>query len=114
VSDRPSRGEIWFVDFAPVRGHEQSGLRPGLVLSVDEFNRSTRELVMAIPGTTVFRPIPGRTEVRAPAGGLPKDTYFLCDQLRTLSIDRFHRRVGSIPERYVLESLEHIRLYLGL
>ena len=33
------RGEIYFVDLNPVRGREQAGQRPVLVLSVDEINR---------------------------------------------------------------------------
>ena len=33
------RGEIYFVDLNPVKGREQAGQRPVLVLSVDEINR---------------------------------------------------------------------------
>ncbi|WP_198471546.1 type II toxin-antitoxin system PemK/MazF family toxin [Acetomicrobium sp. S15 = DSM 107314] len=34
----PSRGEIWLVDLNPLRGHEQAGRRPSLVISVNGFN----------------------------------------------------------------------------
>ncbi len=34
----PSRGDIWIADLDPVRGHEQAGKRPVVVLSVDRFN----------------------------------------------------------------------------
>lgn len=33
------RGEIYFVDLNPVKGREQSGRRPVLVLSVDAINK---------------------------------------------------------------------------
>nr|WP_084062346.1 type II toxin-antitoxin system PemK/MazF family toxin [Desulfofundulus thermosubterraneus] len=34
---KPKRGEIWLVDLNPVRGHEQAGKRPALVISIDLF-----------------------------------------------------------------------------
>ncbi|HOI58127.1 MULTISPECIES: type II toxin-antitoxin system PemK/MazF family toxin [unclassified Methanoculleus] len=30
---RRSRGDIWFVDLTDARGHEQSGLRPAVILA---------------------------------------------------------------------------------
>ena len=33
------RGDIYFVDLNPVRGREQAGERPILVLSIDAINR---------------------------------------------------------------------------
>jgi len=35
----PSRGDIWLADFNPIRGHEQAGQRPVLVISEDLFNK---------------------------------------------------------------------------
>jgi mRNA-degrading endonuclease toxin of MazEF toxin-antitoxin module len=36
----PKRGEIWMADLNPTAGREQQGLRPTLVVSQEEFNRS--------------------------------------------------------------------------
>lgn len=33
------RGDIYFVDLNPVRGREQAGSRPVLVLSIDPINK---------------------------------------------------------------------------
>ncbi len=38
----PRRSEIWWVDLNPTRGHEQSGRRPGLVISVSKKRLSVR------------------------------------------------------------------------
>lgn len=35
---KPLRGDIWSLDLNPTRGNEQSGQRPGLVLSENTFN----------------------------------------------------------------------------
>lgn len=45
----PERGEIWHIDLEPVRGSEQRGARPVLVLTRELFNR--RGLMMACPVT---------------------------------------------------------------
>ena len=34
-----TRGEIWTVDLNPVRGHEQAGKRPCLVISVERLEK---------------------------------------------------------------------------
>ena len=45
------RGEIRWAELSPVRGHEQAGLRPVLILSQDVFNeRSGTVLVLARSG----------------------------------------------------------------
>ena len=35
----PKRGDVIKLNFDPVKGHEQGGYRPALVLSADEYNR---------------------------------------------------------------------------
>lgn len=44
----PERGDIVWVSFSPTKGHEQSGRRPGLVLSKREFNEKT-DLAIIVP-----------------------------------------------------------------
>lgn len=40
----PRQGEIWEIDFDPVLGREQDGLRPALIISKDGFNSSPSKL----------------------------------------------------------------------
>ena len=51
----PARGEVWNVDLDPVRGREQAGRRPALVISVDLFNRGPSGLVVLLPITSRYR-----------------------------------------------------------
>jgi mRNA interferase MazF len=46
----PNRGDLIFLDFDPQKGHEESGRRPALVLSPEEYNAKTR-LVIVCPIT---------------------------------------------------------------
>jgi mRNA interferase MazF len=48
----PRRGEVWRVDFEPVRGHEQGRSRPALIISNDLLNQSAAAMVTVVPITT--------------------------------------------------------------
>ena len=44
----PDRGELWSVNLDPTSGHEQRGMRPVLVLSPKDFNRTGLTFVAPI------------------------------------------------------------------
>ena len=53
----PKRGDIVYSDFNPIKGHEQSGFRPVLVLSSDMFNNFTK-IVIVCPISTNTKEFP--------------------------------------------------------
>jgi mRNA interferase MazF len=108
------RGEIWLADFAPVRGHEQGGKRPALIVSADPFNRGRSGLVIVLPVTGTDRGIPSHARIDPPEGGLTKVSYILCDQIRTLSRDRLERRTGAATATTMKEVEDRLRLLLEL
>ena len=59
------RGEIWWVDLDPTRGHEQAGRRPALVLSVDAFNHGPAGLVVVVPVSSKATATPASPVVSA-------------------------------------------------
>jgi mRNA interferase MazF len=110
----PSRGEIWLVDLSPVIGHEQGEKRPALVISVDEINHGASELVTIVPITKTKRNIPLHIHIKRGQGGLTMDSYILCDQIRTISRDRFIKQYEAV-EPAVMEAVEdRIKIVLGL
>ena len=48
---KPQRGEIWLVDLNPTKGREQSGVRPVLIISDNNFNSGSSELTIVLPIT---------------------------------------------------------------
>jgi mRNA interferase MazF len=85
------RGDIYWVTFDPIRGREQAGRRPALVISRDSVNAAPL-VVTIVPGTDAANaPRDFPTNVRIPAreSGLPMDTVFLGFQLRALDHGRF-------------------------
>jgi len=53
----PDKGNMIWMDFGPTQGHEQSGFRPGLVVSLQKFNEATGFL-MVCPITSKRRNFP--------------------------------------------------------
>jgi mRNA interferase MazF len=117
VSDR-LRWAIVIVDFDPIVGHEQAGLRRALVVSNEPFHRSDLATVCPISARAPRYP----AEVAIPAGeaGQTKDAVVLCHQLRTIDRRRITAfEIGGQPQvisdpvirRYVRAALAR---HLGL
>jgi mRNA interferase MazF len=79
------RGEIYWVAFDPVKGSEQGGLRPALVVQNDVGNRfSPTTVVAAITRTIPPRPYPFVVIVEPDESGLPERSVVNCSQLATI------------------------------
>jgi mRNA interferase MazF len=94
---RVLRGEIYWADLQPVRGHEQGGVRPVLILSHDLFNeRSGTVIAMAITSQPQRAGYP--LTWRIPSGTLPKESWVKTTQIRTLSTERLRARLGRLED----------------
>jgi mRNA interferase MazF len=92
------RGEIRWADLNPVRGREQAGLRPVLILSHDVFNeRSGTVIAMALTSQPQRAGFPLTLELAQV--GLPKRSWVKISQIRTLAVERIGKRLGrGAPE----------------
>jgi mRNA interferase MazF len=108
------RGEVWLADLEPTRGNEQTGQRPVLIVSTDRFNQGRSRLVVAVPFTAQRRDLPIHVEVRPPDGGLREVSFAMCEQIRSLAVDRLGPQpFGSVPAT-VLSAVEaRLRLLLA-
>jgi len=101
AGELPDAGDIVWVDLDPVRGTEQAGKRPALVLTSRPFHENSRRAIIC-PITSNRAPWP--TKVLLP-DGLQIKGAILVDQIR--SLDRRtqgFRPAGRVPE-YVLEEV---------
>lgn len=108
------RGEVWLVDFNPTVGREQAGVRPALIISVNEFNNSMASKVVAIPLTSKFKGIPLDVHLKPPDGRVVKDSYIKCEDIRSLSKDRLIEKWGSISHKKMKDVEEKVKLLLGV
>ncbi len=111
---RPSRGEIWLVDLSPIRGHEAAGRRPGLVISVDEFNHGPADLVLIIPLTSKEKGIPFHVEVRPPEGGLKRRSFIKCEDVRSVAKERLVELRGRVTQATLADVEDRLRILVGL
>lgn len=110
----PARGEVWMVDLDPTRGHERSGRRPALVVSVDPFNQGPAGLVIVLPITSKAKGIPLHVPVKPPEGGVRSTSYIKCEDVRSVAKERLTRRMGVISPTTQAEVDDRLRILLGL
>jgi mRNA interferase MazF len=80
-----ARGEIYWVEFDPVKGSEQSGLRPALIVQNDVGNRfSPTTVVAAITRTIPPKSYPFVVTIEPSESGLPERSVVNCAQVATI------------------------------
>ena len=110
----PSRGELWTVNLNPVRGHEQAGYRPGLVISVDAFNHGPAGLVVIIPITAKEKGIPFHVTISPPEGGISKRSFIKCEDIRSVSTERLSKCLGAVSPGTLKAVEERLKILLDL
>jgi mRNA interferase MazF len=110
----PSRGEIWLVDLNPTRGHEQSGVRPALVVSVDTFNHGPAGLAVVLPVTSRGKGIALHVSVDPPEAGLTMRSFIKAEDVRSVAVERLTRRLGQVSRATLDQVEDRLRILLDL
>ncbi len=106
------RGDIRWADLNPVRGHEQAGLRPVLILSHDVFNqRSGTVIAMALTSQSQRAGFPLTLELKK--SKLPKRSWVKISQIRTLSVERIGKKMGSVTPEEIDIAVEGLNEIIG-
>lgn len=95
------RGDLYWVDFDPGRGSEATKTRPAVIVSNDAANRSVERLgkglVTVVPVTSnIARIRPFQTLLPAAECGLAVDSKAQAEQVRAVTQDRVHTRIGAV------------------
>ena len=107
------RGEIRWADLNPVRGREQAGLRPVLILSHDVFNeRSGTVIAVALTSRPQRAGFPLTLELRA--AKLPKRSWVKISQIRTLAAERIGTRLGRASPEEIAQVVEGLNEIIGI
>lgn len=108
------RGDIWLVDFGDPIGHEQAGLRPAVVVSDDPMNEGPSGLVIVVPVTTAQRGLPSHIEIDDADSGLAEVSYAKVEDVKSISVERLVRRIGSTPFNALFDIERVLRLLMRL
>ncbi len=106
------RGDIRWADLEPVRGREQAGQRPVLILSHDVFNeRSGTVIEVELTSQPQRAGFPLTLEIES--RNLPKKSWVKISQVRTLSVQRIGRKLGRATPEEISKIIEGLNEILG-
>jgi mRNA interferase MazF len=106
------RGDVRWADLNPVRGYEQAGLRPVLVLSQDIFNeRSGTVIAAALTSQPQKAGFPLTLELKSK--NLPKRSWVKISQIRTLSVERIGKMIGRVSPEEIEQVVEGLNEIIG-
>lgn len=106
------QGEIWYADLEPVKGSEQSGIRPVVIVSGPTMNM-VLPVVMACPLTSVIKHIKGCVILsKDKINNLKKDSEILVLQIRTISKSSLTKKIGNITKNQLDLIKAGINIYL--
>lgn len=106
------RAEIRWADLNPVRGREQAGRRPVLILSHDVFNeRSGTVIAVALTSEEPRAGFPLTLESQA--RNLTKRSWIKISHILTLSVDRIGQRIARASDEEVARVLDGLNEILG-
>ena len=79
------RGDVWLAALDPVVGSEQGKTRPVVIIQNDVANQYSLVVIVAAMTTSIgAKEYPTEVIIRAPEGGLTRDSTILLNQIRTI------------------------------
>ena len=88
--------EIWLADLNPVTGSEQKGIRPVVIISGNAMNDNLGICIVCPLSSKIKRYAGCRVLVKTRETGLETDSEILTFQVRTISSNRFIKKLGQI------------------
>ena len=109
------RGDIFYVDLNPIKGSEQAGRRPVLVIQNNVGNEMAPTIIIAPLTTKKFsKEYPTNGHIKKGVANLKENSVVLLSQIRTIDKKRLERKIGSLPADVMMKVDEAIKASLGL
>lgn len=90
----------------PVRGAEQRGIRPVLIISNEEFNQAMPNVTVLPLTSTKRRLYPSEVLLSKGEAGQPLDSIIMGHQVRTISKQRLGRLLGHVEDPVLREEVQ--------
>ena len=109
------RGDIFYADLEPVRGSEQGGIRPVLIIQNDIGNRhSPTVIVAAITSRIKHHRLPTHVNLNGRQCGLHNESTIMLEQLRTLDKQRLLGYAGTVGKSKMREVNTALEISIGI
>lgn len=112
----PLRGEIWTLRFDPVQGAEIGKTRPAVVISPPSVGRLPLRIVVPVTEWDArYTTAPWLIYLKARTpNGLTKDSAADCFQVKSVSVNRFVKKLGSLRAVEIEEIAAGVALCVGV
>ena len=101
--------EIWYADLNPIKGSEQKGFRPVVIISGNLLNKYL-QIVIACPLTTKIKGYKGNIILEPNSqNGLLKKSEVIVFHIRSISKERLVKKTGSITSKQLSEIKQGLR-----
>ncbi|WP_201799269.1 type II toxin-antitoxin system PemK/MazF family toxin [Subtercola vilae] len=104
---------VW-AELDPVRGREQAGRRPALVVASDLYLQQADTLAIVVPATTTNRGWPNHVPLRGANLALVQQTYAMTEQPRAITRERLFDLAGVVDAATMREVDGWLRDFLAL
>ncbi len=109
------RGEIVLANLEPVKGSEQGGIRPALIVQNDISNEySPTTIIAPITSKRQMKTFVTNVPILAKESKLKKDSIILLNQIRTIDKSRIKKRISSLNPYLMFIVDLAIKISLGL
>ena len=110
------KGEVWWASLGEPRGSEPGYKRPVVIISANEFNKSTIKTVIVAVITSNLRlaEAPGNFSISKKDSGLSKESVVNVSQLLTLDKSFLVEKSKKLPELKLLRLNEGLKLVLAI
>ncbi len=101
--------EIWYADLNPVKGSEQKGFRPVVIISGNMLNKYL-QIIIACPLTSKIKEYKGNIILEPNnQNGLSEKSEVMIFHIRSISKERLVKKIGFITSKQLLEIKQGLR-----
>ncbi len=109
------KGDVFLANLEPIKGSEQGGIRPVLIIQNDISNKySPVTIIAAITSKIYEKEFPTNVFLSKEDSNLDKDSTILLNQIRTLDKSRLIRKIGSLSLEIMKKVDMAIKISLAL
>lgn len=102
-------GEIWKVKLYPIRGSEQDGIRPCLIVSPNSMNQALKTVIV-VPLTTSLKEWPTRVNLLVKK----TESQACIEHIRSVSKERFIEHIGEASDLEMASVRKHLNAVFSL
>lgn len=100
------QGEIWSVYFDPIKGREQSGNRPTIIISGSAMNENL-DVIIVCPLSSSIHNFKGHPIIDpSKENGLLQVSEVMVFQVRALSKERFKKKLGIVSKGVLQKTIK--------